>query len=249
MADVSRIKTPDGTSYGINAKTVNGKTVEENVPSGAVFTDKNVLQEYCDFSANLPILVSQSSNAGDYTGAVYKSNNIYADLVYGEMVFEYGTKELSINPNDLVKSGNSNTWDTYGNTSLKSALAARQPYISDADRWKIASNEEAVSASSGTHTTLTNITLTAGLWMIKYRTTFPSNSSGYRRIYLAGSASSSSYLGESRVTVAAANGAVTDVIGLDFFLLTESTDFYLRALQNSGSSMSLNGSIRCIRVA
>lgn len=212
-------------------------------------SDAKVLQEYCDFSANLPILVSQSFNAGDYTGAVYKSNNIYADLEYGEMVFKYGTKELYINPNDLVKSGNSNTWDTYGNTSLKSALAARQPYISDADRWKIASNEEAVSAASETYTTLTNITLTPGLWMIKYRTTFPNNSSGYRRIYLAGTASSSSYLGESRVTVAAANGAVTDVIGLDFFLLTESTDFYLRALQNSGSSMNLNGSIRCIRIS
>lgn len=133
---------------------------------------------------------------------------------------------------------------TYG---IKDANAER--YISIEDRWKIASNETAVSVASGANTTITNITLPEGLWMIRYRVVFTNNATGYRRIYLAESTTSTAYLGESRITVPATNGAVTDVIGIDFFRLTQSTDFYLRCLQNSGSSMNLNGSIRCIRVA
>lgn len=39
MADISQIKLPNNTTYDINAKKVNGKTVESNVPSNAVFTD------------------------------------------------------------------------------------------------------------------------------------------------------------------------------------------------------------------
>lgn len=230
MPKISKIKSPDGTVYDI--------------------TDEKVLQEYDDnIVGKMQFLFAGSNSTSNYTGQTYRSGNITGEIGTGTLFLKDGSKELELAPDDIRISGAGNSWDADDNQSLKDALAAKQPYISNANRWKIASNEEAVSAASGTHTTLTNITLTPGLWMIKYRTTFPNNSSGYRRIYLAGSASSSSYLGESRVTVAAANGAVTDVIGLDFFLLTESTDFYLRALQNSGSSMSLNGSIRCIRVS
>lgn len=39
MGTISKIKAPDGTTYNIDAVTVNGKTVAVNVPSNAIFTD------------------------------------------------------------------------------------------------------------------------------------------------------------------------------------------------------------------
>ena len=39
MADISQIKTPNGTTYDINAKKVNGHTVGTDVPANALFTD------------------------------------------------------------------------------------------------------------------------------------------------------------------------------------------------------------------
>ena len=44
MSDISQIKLPDNTTYNINAKTVNGHTVDKDVPSSAVFTDQYVTQ-------------------------------------------------------------------------------------------------------------------------------------------------------------------------------------------------------------
>lgn len=37
MADISQIQTPDGTTYDINAKRVNGHSVQSDVPANAVF--------------------------------------------------------------------------------------------------------------------------------------------------------------------------------------------------------------------
>ena len=39
MADITQIELPDGNTYDINAKTVNGHTVASDVPANAVFTD------------------------------------------------------------------------------------------------------------------------------------------------------------------------------------------------------------------
>lgn len=39
MADISKIVTPDGSEYNIKASTVNGHTVDKDVPSNAKFTD------------------------------------------------------------------------------------------------------------------------------------------------------------------------------------------------------------------
>lgn len=39
MANISKIELPNGTTYDINAATVNGHTVGKDVPSNAVFTD------------------------------------------------------------------------------------------------------------------------------------------------------------------------------------------------------------------
>lgn len=41
MPDISKIVTPDGSEYNIKASTVNGHTVNSDVPSNAVFTDTN----------------------------------------------------------------------------------------------------------------------------------------------------------------------------------------------------------------
>ena len=45
MANIKQIMLPDGTTYDITMNTVNGHTVNSDVPANAIFTDENVLAE------------------------------------------------------------------------------------------------------------------------------------------------------------------------------------------------------------
>ena len=52
MADVSKITLPDGSTYNIDAVTVNGHTVNANVPANAIFTDTTDLNQ---MTGTLPV--------------------------------------------------------------------------------------------------------------------------------------------------------------------------------------------------
>lgn len=68
--------------YSGSADVVNGHTVEADVPSGAKFTDSNVLQRLYTANYDLPLLMSYSANnytTQDYTGLVFRNNSIYAN--------------------------------------------------------------------------------------------------------------------------------------------------------------------------
>lgn len=66
MANISKIKTPNGTVYDLNAATVSGHTVAKDVPSTAVFTD-TVPSAYCSTAAGT------SAKTATCTGYVLKN--------------------------------------------------------------------------------------------------------------------------------------------------------------------------------
>lgn len=63
MANISKIKLPNGTSYDINAKTVNGHTVAKDVPSDAVFTDNNTTYTFAEGSTDGAFKVTPSGGS------------------------------------------------------------------------------------------------------------------------------------------------------------------------------------------
>lgn len=75
MADISQIKLPNNTTYDINAKKVNGKTVESNVPSNAVFTDTKNTAGSTDTSSKIFLIGATSQAANPQT---YSDNEVYA---------------------------------------------------------------------------------------------------------------------------------------------------------------------------
>lgn len=105
-----------------------------------------------------------------------------------------------------------------------------------------------VSVSSATDTTLCNSgSLSAGTYIIMFRASFASNSSGRRAIFLATSNSGSTYEG-ANVTTAPANGAATQLEGVKIVTLTSATTFYLRAYHNAGSSLSTTGRMEILKI-
>ena len=65
-----------------DAATVNGHTVNTDVPSNAVFTDTKVRQTLATGNNNRPLLMAYSNNtatASDIDNVVYRNNSIYAN--------------------------------------------------------------------------------------------------------------------------------------------------------------------------
>ena len=112
------------------------------------------------------------------------------------------------------------------------------------------SNGTETSVATGTDVTLNSRTLAAGVWIIIYKVTFGANATGYRRAYLANSDTSTSAQYQSRLTQPAVNSSSvdTEITMANVVNLSSSTTLYLRCRQNSGSTLSCTGAIRCVRL-
>ena len=74
----------DGDSVkqiSLDSLTVNGHTIEANVPSNAVFTDTKVTQTLSSTNANYPLILGKNttSTTTNYTDTVLRNNSIYAN--------------------------------------------------------------------------------------------------------------------------------------------------------------------------
>lgn len=98
----------------------------------------------------------------------------------------------------------------------------------------------------GTSTNITSVTLTAGKWVVSATAYFPSNSTGYRRISLT---TSSGYTTDGfPASAPACNGVGTYLTTSGVFVLTGTATVYLTGVQNSGTTLSVTGSITAVRV-
>ena len=133
MANIDQLELPNGTTYDIDAKTVNNHTVAKDVPSDAAFTDKNVEQIVStgESSAFLRILTSPSQTdssetiissvaASDFATISAQRKTIQLDG--GQLLARDSrdsTKYLIFSGDDIY---NHKTWDG-NNTDLTDALA------------------------------------------------------------------------------------------------------------------------------
>lgn len=96
------------------------------------------------------------------------------------------------------------------------------------------------AVASGTNTTLCNTgSLSAGTYILNATAIFPEQSGGYRRIFFATSDSGNAVSRFARVNAAPVSGADSDVKLTTLITISSATTYYLRAYQNSGSSLSV----------
>ena len=95
-----------------NAQTVNGHTVNADVPSGAVFTDSKVTQYNTTTDADLRILLSNSATSTSETDTVYKSLGLRFNPDSSDFSVEYRGHQI------FAVYGDSNYIDCYGDINI-----------------------------------------------------------------------------------------------------------------------------------
>lgn len=130
-----------------------------------------------------------------------------------------------------------------------SALYARQDHRHPADD-QVNHNPSAINVANNTYTTLTNTgSLSAGQYLFCVDTSFSSNSNGYREAIITNSNTSTSSVDRySAITQSPAVGKATNFQFAVLMNVSSATTYYLRVYQNSGSTLSVGGGIRTIRL-
>lgn len=116
-----------------------------------------------------------------------------------------------------------------------------------------------VAVASGTHTTIGSITPAAGTYLITAGVAFPNNDTGIRRILLSRSNNSTStpalvdtspVLIQTQAQAAAVSSSYSQAVQLTTIATINATypSIYLRAYQNSGSELTVNGAIQYMRI-
>lgn len=107
----------------------------------------------------------------------------------------------------------------------------------------------AISVSSGTTTNLCSFSLSAGIWIVEYYANFGSNTNGYRRMMVSSSATGNSVGNYCDLRVAPPTGANANLSGVWIATATGNVTRYLNVYQNSGSSLTVSGGVRLIKLA
>lgn len=118
----------------------------------------------------------------------------------------------------------------------------------------------ATNLLNGTHTTITSISPPNGTYLVIAGVSFENNTTGVRRILLSRSSSSGATpalvdsnkaLIETTVPAASLNSNYTQSVSLTTIATVNNSypTIYLRAYQNSGSTMSITGAIQYIMIA
>lgn len=96
------------------------------------------------------------------------------------------------------------------------------------------------AVASGSNTTLCNTgSLSPGTYILNAMAIFPEQSGGYRRLFFSTTNTGSATTRFARTNVAPVSGADTEVQLTSMFTVSSATTYYLRAYQNSGSSISV----------
>lgn len=167
--------------------------------------------------------------------------------------------------NDTVRSEFVARRKNAGGTAISNALyigitSAGNRYVSvtDSSIWRdalgingtqVTKTGSSISVANNTDTNICNTgSLAAGTYIFFYRVVFDTNTKGRRAMFLSTDSSGSGYDEYSRVNVAPVNGAATEAVGFAIATVSSATTWYLRAYQNSGSTLSCAGQIRYLKI-
>lgn len=108
---------------------------------------------------------------------------------------------------------------------------------------------DSVSAASGSDATVCNTAqYSAGVYLVSAYVSFPASSSGRRHIHLATTNTGSALDNWSQLTLAPSNAQPTVMNITGIYKRTSTGRWYLRAYQNSGSTQTVSGGIRVLKL-
>lgn len=110
------------------------------------------------------------------------------------------------------------------------------------------STSSSISVPNNTNTNLITITLTPGYYIINGTSLFTTNGTGNREIHLSKTSAGSVVDRYCRGNAVAVSGAGTIVNFTYVENITTTTTYYLVALQNSGSTLTVDGGLRVIKL-
>lgn len=113
----------------------------------------------------------------------------------------------------------------------------------------VKSKYDTASAASATSTEVAALSLEAGTWVVTATVLFYSNATGYRNAKLSTTSGDTSVSSYYSVTSPAASGTSTILSRSVIIQPSETTTYYLNALQNSGSSITCESQIKAVRIA
>ena len=166
------------------------------------------------------------------------------------------TKDASGNGQiNLYRSGDKPLLDITesGMTFMNSAGTVTASYNADRANNLVTKTGTSVSLASATSgmANLTSFTLTRGLWIVSCIARFASNSTGYRYVLIATSATGGTQINDTAaIIVSPANGNTTRVPLVTAINVTAaSATYYLNARQNSGSALASYGYVTAVKVS
>ena len=127
------------------------------------------------------------------------------------------------------------------NGAVAKALAAMQSDPVDVT--------DSASAASGSDTTIaTSAQYGAGIYIVSVFASFPASSTGRRHIHISTTNTGSALDDWSQLTLAPSNAQPTIMQLTAIYKRTSTGRWYLRAYQNSGSSQTVSGGIRVLKL-
>lgn len=167
-----------------------------------------------------------------YKGCTLDYNGLTVGSGSGSALAQYRVKVTSqdITAQDF-------TWDGT-NTSLKTAITT----IANRNWYTYVEFDDKTSVAANTVTNLGTWKPTVGgVYLIQYVARFSANASGYRKIYIASSATASDGLDRfARVSVQACNGDHTYIELVAIETLTANTTYYFNAIHNASAAVNIS---------
>lgn len=200
---------------------------------------RNITQYYANKTYSSTTTVDNMR--GDaYNGAYWLNSTQWSGMPSGS----YGYLEVMGNMQRWTAYATSGTTNVFTRMYINGTWTAWKRVGEGYNAYGAWQKTSAVSISNSTNTTIiSDITLTAGVWCITATAEWAYNASGIRRIYLTNSSTSTTPLSYMRDTRIAGTDSNQSVLSNNFSMivnLTASTTLYLRAVQTSGSTLSIN---------
>lgn len=189
------------------------------------------LQRYTAISSNAVVGVYERNyNSGAWQSWKQIGEDVYLPLTGGTL-----TGRLAVN-------GGISTNNASG---FRSAIGINDaPSVIE----DVKSSSQAVSVADTTHTTVLQISLTPGTWMVNATAIFAANATGYRQMYVTTSNTSTSSLNTMSATSSAVNGLLTALNTGRAVEISSNTTLYMRVRHSRGSALDVYGRLTAVKI-
>lgn len=250
----NQIKTPSLPPQCVLVCTAAGTSGNEEPD----YTNVDVGDSVTDGTVTWLVSEAITSAGGTLTGALNTANNTWNNLgddaafgdhnVGGKMCVK--TQTSTATGIAFFNNSNTNVGQVEVNNAFNFNKAIKQNGIDlTPQTYSIKNTSSDVNVASGSIKNLLSFSITKGTWLVQGVASFPTNSSGYRRLGIA-TDTSSSYMDRYTVQTTPAVSGVPTQLSFTTCLKTSGTNtYYLNAYQTSGSTLAVTAGVLMFRLS